>query len=74
MSKNDSNRVDRAKCPFYRRDRSHSINCEGLVTNSTIKLIYQLEADCTTQFDTFCAEHYDRCEIYCAVIKAKYEE
>lgn len=61
-----------AKCPFFRKDSALSIHCEGLIDRSSIVQYYRTAEDCSIQFDTFCSEHYRRCEIYDAIVKAKY--
>lgn len=76
MGKNsESPRAKRAKCPFYVRDTPWAIVCEGLMDDTFIKNQYPNRTDlCKIQFDTFCAKHYERCEIYKAIMEAKYKE
>lgn len=61
-----------ARCPFYRRDDRISIGCEGLTDQSTIRQYFGAPEACTIQFETFCSDHYRNCEIYDAIVKAKY--
>lgn len=61
-------------CPLYKSRRTNSISCEGLFPRSTI--IHQIDRprDLRTQIDVFCTRHYKKCEIYRAVIAARYME
>lgn len=62
------------QCPFYKfDDGKRRITCEGLVEDSSVALIYRKKRDFTAQVDVFCCKHYERCEIYQALMK-KYEE
>ena len=62
------------RCPFYKWDDGKKrITCEGIVETSSIALIYHNKADYELQLNTFCCEHYDRCEIY-RLLAEKYEE
>ena len=62
------------QCPFYKfDDGKRRITCEGLVEDSSVALIYRKKRDFITQVDAFCCKHYERCEIYQALLK-KYEE
>ena len=69
----------RAKCPFYKYDESHNkknthrIVCEGLTEDSTLMLVYTYKRDFRIQLETFCCEHFDRCEVY-RMFMQKYEE
>lgn len=74
MSRHSSWRGHYAVCPYFRKETPCTISCEGLMDNSTIKLIYQLRDDCSRQFDTFCANHCEWCEVYEAITKAKYAD
>lgn len=74
-SRNDTH----VKCPFYQYDevrkktRVRHIVCEGLVEGSTISLNYKRIRDFRIQMETFCCEHFDRCEVY-KMLMQKYEE
>lgn len=69
----------RVKCPFYQYDecrnryKQYRIACEGLTEDSTLMLIYTYKRDYSIQLDTFCCEHFDRCEVY-RMLMQKYEE
>ena len=69
----------RVKCPFYQYDESlgkkkqHRITCEGLVEDSTLVLNFKFKQDCKIQINTFCCQHYERCEVY-RMLMQKYEE
>ena len=63
------------KCPFYHRDDARSsITCEGFMDDMIIKLQYRKKADLKQQLKVFCCEHYEKCEIYRAIMEAKYDE
>lgn len=63
------------QCPFYKYDDGKQrITCEGLVDNSSLALIYHRKNDYEMQIDTFCCEHYRKCEIYRMLMEAKYDE
>ena len=61
-----------ACCPFYRKDTRTAIYCEGLTDESTILQSYRDGRSCAVQFDTFCSRFYERCELYQAIVQAKY--
>ena len=69
----------RVKCPFYQYDechnkkKTHRITCEGLIEGSTLVLNYKFKRDWRIQLETFCCEHFDRCEVY-RMLMQKYEE
>lgn len=73
-SRNDT----RVICPFYQYDETASqkrvfrITCEGLVDASTLILNYKFKKDFWIQLETFCCQHYKRCEIY-RILMEKYE-
>ena len=60
------------RCPFYRKDTAQTVTCEGLVENSTIRLQFGRVIDAGTQKRVFCCARYQNCEIYRAVMEAKY--
>lgn len=61
-----------ARCPFYRRDSRVTISCEGLTEQSVIRQFFGTIQGCDIQFETFCSGHYERCELYDAIRRAKY--
>lgn len=63
-----------AVCPFFRSDQPCAIFCEGIVDRSTIRLSFKRKEDCDLQFGVFCAAAFKNCEIYRAVIAAKYQD
>lgn len=73
-SRNDT----RVLCPFYQYDESknrykgYRIVCEGLIKKSALHHIYEEKADYLIQLNTFCCEHFDRCEIYRMLMDTKY--
>lgn len=70
-----------AVCPFYLTDRicangeyRYDIFCEGIVDKSCIAVRFYERKPYETQIRTFCCEHFTNCEIYRAVMDAKYAE
>lgn len=64
----------KVKCPFYKYDDGKQrIICEGIVEDSSLALIYHRKDDYAMQIDTFCCEHYTKCEVYRMLID-KYDE
>lgn len=62
------------QCPFYKfDDGKRRITCEGFIEDSSVALIYHRKADYETQIETFCCEHYTKCEVYRMLID-KYDE
>ena len=63
------------QCPFYRYDESerHRIICEGIVDRSTLILNYTYKKDYRLQMDTFCCEHFRKCEVY-RMLMEKYRD
>lgn len=62
------------KCPFYKfDDGKRRITCEGIIDDSSLALIYHNKNDYQIQIDTFCCEHYKKCEVY-KLLMEKYEE
>lgn len=70
----------RVICPFYKYDENskkkqlYRITCEGIIEKSALILNYQRKADFLIQLETFCCEHYKRCEVYQMLMDAKYAE
>lgn len=62
------------KCPFYRKNKSTEIGCEGVTDECTLRLKFSNQAACMQQMDIFCCNHYKKCEIYEAIMKAKYAD
>lgn len=62
------------KCPFYRRDDGKAnIVCEGCGESRSVVLLYRYKSELLKQLQLFCCEHYQKCEIYRAIME-KYEE
>ena len=62
-------------CPFYKFDegKKRSITCEGLVEDSSIVLTYHKKSDYVRQITVFCCKHFEKCEIYRALLESKYD-
>lgn len=62
------------RCPFYRRDNgADRIFCEGITDESVLSLHFRGTKQFDIQMDTFCTDHYERCEL-CRMLTEKYEE
>lgn len=61
-------------CPMYRKDKGTMIGCEGITDNCSIQLKFTNHASCMQQMDIFCCARYKNCEVYEAVMKAKYAD
>lgn len=60
-------------CPFYKSNDSHRrIVCEGICDRCSVELTFQCEQDFKIQMETFCKNHFQRCEVY-RVAMVKYE-
>ena len=63
------------RCPFYRYHSKRAIGCEGMTDTMTISLGFQHGADREQHMSIFCcSQRYDYCEIYDAVLRAKYPD
>lgn len=62
------------RCPFYKKNKASMISCEGITDDCSINLNFRNTPSCMQQMDIFCCDHYKRCEIYEAIMKAKYED
>ena len=57
------------ECPFYRFDNGSSfITCEGVVEGGSTRLYFPRKQDFEIHIDTFCCNHYDRCELFRALV------
>ena len=62
-------------CPLYQRRTQNSISCNGFCwPDSTIVQCYVKKQDLLIQLKVFCKEHYKKCELYRAVIAARFQE
>lgn len=62
------------RCPFFLNDNGKNmISCEGLCAHGKINLTFASKADYEIQLDTFCKDHFERCEIHRAVMM-QYED
>ena len=64
------------RCPFYRHDsaRYKTITCEGVFDRSRVEHSFRRARDRELQLEIYCAGCYQRCEIYRAVIDARYPD
>lgn len=61
-----------AQCPFIKDDFGSTIVCEGITKGSTIKLSFRGAENYKTYRDTYCCKSYKKCEVFAAVMRAKY--
>ena len=61
------------QCPFYtgREDRfaGKKILCESPVPGSALSLYFAQKCDYEAQMRIFCCQHYEKCEVYRAVME-----
>ena len=62
------------QCPFYKYDVPKRITCEGLIDKSNISMGFLVWKDYEIHIKTFCAQHYQNCEVYRMLMEAKYDE
>lgn len=66
------------QCPFFTgKEQSFSgkkILCESPVPGSNLGLYFRQKQEYYDQLRIFCCQHYEKCEIYRAVMAAKYED
>ena len=61
-------------CPLYQGRRVNSISCNGFCwPDSTIVQIYDRKSDIRTQLDVFCCGDFKKCEMYRAIVEARFE-
>lgn len=61
------------KCPFYRREASARIVCEGIPPKSTSSTNFSDSAEKKEYKKTYCERSYEKCLMYQALMK-KYDE
>ena len=65
------------RCPFWRERRKdrYTIGCEGLTDKMRIILTWIPGAKSEAKYysRTYCCGRYDACEIYQAIMRAKYD-
>ena len=63
-------------CPFYKDDnaKTRSISCEGVFHRTLIVSKFRRQEDRLQQMRLFCADCYKNCEIFRAVMEAKYPD
>lgn len=77
MLKDTASRQLEIQCPFFTGQEEtfagKKILCESPVPGSNLNLYFRKKEDYQTQLRVFCCQHYEKCEIYRAVME-KYEE
>lgn len=63
-------------CPFFKHDsrRMRTISCEGVFDRSRVTHSFRRDRDWEQQLVLFCCESYRTCEIYRAVMDARYPD
>ncbi len=76
MSHKETQWSPQVKCPFYKADKSgdRSITCEGVFDRSICVHRFRRQQEREKQLTLFCTKNYKTCEIYRAVIEARYPE
>lgn len=62
------------KCPFFRAHSRTEIRCEGFVEQSSTGMLFQRPSDKLRQQHDYCEREYTKCEIYRALMSAKYDD
>lgn len=64
------------RCPFYHHDslKDKTIVCEGVFDRTQCTHKFRRSGDRRRQMELFCAGSYKTCEIYRAIMDAKYPE
>lgn len=53
-----------AVCPFYKKEDSQTIFCDGVLENSSVHLAFGYHADCKAHKETKCRRDYNKCPVY----------
>lgn len=61
------------KCPFFRELSNKGISCEGLTSDSLIKLWFNSPKSKEYHITEYCTRRYHNCAI-CKMLEAKYED
>lgn len=64
----------KVRCPLYHKDCGTRLNCEGITNQCSLQLNFQTKAAKDQQIGIFCRDRYRYCELYGAIMKAKYAE
>lgn len=63
------------QCPFYRGGDSVCIKCEGPFDDCLgVQMHFNCRATMLIHLKTFCADKYQKCEIYRMIYQAKYDD
>lgn len=62
------------KCPFWRGDGMETVSCEGPFCGVGITMKFRSDRKRKHHMEVFCAEHYEKCEIYRMVMDSKYAD
>lgn len=62
------------ECPFYKYDDGkRRVTCEGIVSDSSVALIFHNRQDYEKQMDVFCCHCFKNCEVYRMLMTEKYD-
>ena len=62
-----------AKCPFFQRHDRISVQCEGPIFDTLARVTFESGEKKQQHFSIYCREHFEKCEMYRAVYREKYE-
>lgn len=62
------------RCPLCLTVGTRSIQCEGLTDRSTLTQRFSTLEEYRIQMEGFCCGRYQNCELYRAVLQAKYAD
>ena len=64
------------RCPFYRHDspKKRTICCEGIFDRSQLTHSFRRQRDREKQLALYCCDGFRYCEIYRAIIEARYPD
>ncbi|MCQ2418799.1 MAG: hypothetical protein MJ085_03330 [Clostridia bacterium] len=62
------------RCPLYLKDCGTRLNCEGITDECTLQLNFHTKNAKDQQIAIFCRDRYRNCELYEAIMKAKYAD
>lgn len=64
----------KVRCPLYHKDCGTRLNCEGITDECTLQLNFRTKTAKDLQIGVFCRDRFQNCELYEAIMKAKYAD
>lgn len=62
----------RIHCPLYRKDDNRRLCCEGLTDECGLQVNFRTKQAKERHLQVFCTNRYSYCELFEAIMKAKY--